>query len=236
MLNIKPLLRIFERDIYQFPTHELFGWLIDDLLGGFGVPIQYPPREEARELIKELSATYASLVRDHEPFSDLLGQLYMALAYSSVKGAMGQYFTPPSVALMMAQITIGADEMPRGRLVRVCDPTCGSGVMLLSAASVVMDRHGADSLADLSLTGIDIDSLCSKMAAVQLVANCVMHGISLGEILIYCGNALGLADKWTVVLHATHKKFDPVPAALHPDRIAAVREAAGRQRQQGIGG
>ena len=99
-----------------------------------------------------------------------------------------------------------------------------------------MRRHGADSLADLSLTGIDIDSLCSKMAAVQLVANWVMHCLSLGEILIYCGNSLGLTDQWKVVMHATHEKFDAVPPALHPDRIVAVQDAAAQQRQQQAGG
>jgi type I restriction-modification system DNA methylase subunit len=232
MLNVKPLSDIFERHIYRFPTHELFGWLLDDVLASFGVPIQYPPPKKARELMLNMSGTYGILVHEHAPFSDLLGQLYMAIAYTSVKGAMGQYFSPPTLALMMAEMMIGASEMPRGRAVRVCDPACGSGVMLLSAAEVVMRRHGEASLADLSLTGIDIDPLCSKMVAVQLMANCAMHGLSLGEVLIYRGNALGETDQWQVLLHAAHEDFDAAPPALHPDRIAAVQEAAAQQRRQ----
>jgi len=232
MLNIKPLSDIFERHIYRFPTHELFGWLLDDVLGSFGVPLQYPPPKEAREVVLKMSSTYASLVRENDPFSDLLGQLYMAIAYSSVKGAMGQYFSPPNLALMMAEMTIGASEMPRGRAVRVCDPACGSGAMLLSAAAVVMRRHGQASLADLSLTGIDIDPLCSKMVAVQLMGNCAMHGFSLGEVLIYCGNALAVTEQWKVVMHATHEDFDAAPPALHPARMEAVKAAAEQQRRQ----
>jgi len=228
MFNTKPLVALFEKHLYAFRTHELFGWLLDDVLAGFGVPIEYPPRAESHELLKELSGQYASLVRDHAPFSDLLGQLYMALAYRSVKGSMGQYFSPPNLATMMAEITIGGGEMPRGQPVRVCDPACGSGVMLLSTAEVVLRRHGEDSLKDLSLTGTDIDPLCSKMAAVQLLGSCAMHGLSLGEVVIYRGNSLGSPQDLTVVVHASNPAFDASPPAHHPARVAALQEAAAR--------
>lgn len=67
------------------------------------------------------------------PAQDLLGSLYMGLDFGN--GWKGQFFTPWHVAEMMARLNISDDtgsELAEKGYVSVCDPTCGSGVMLLA--------------------------------------------------------------------------------------------------------
>ncbi len=60
------------------------------------------------------------------------------------------------------------------------DPSCGSGRMLLASAFEIGNRH--------YYYGIDIDSTCVKMAAINLFLN----GIFKGEVM--CADALNPDD------------------------------------------
>ena len=67
------------------------------------------------------------------PAQDFLGSLYMGLDFGN--GWNGQFFTPWHVAEMMAKMNVSSDteaELTEKGYVSVCDPTCGSGVMLLA--------------------------------------------------------------------------------------------------------
>jgi type I restriction-modification system DNA methylase subunit len=107
------------------------------------------------------------------PFRDILGTIFMKLDVNSVRA--GQYFTPWPIAEMMARMTFDRGEFlrlvkERGE-VSVCDPACGSGVMLLAFGKVVHDAFGRDGTARLRLYGMDIDPRCVAMCRIQLRMN-----------------------------------------------------------------
>ena len=107
------------------------------------------------------------------PFRDVLGSLFMKLDINSVRN--GEFFTPWPIAEMMAMMTFDRDDFlnlvkERGE-VSVCDPACGSGVMLLAYGKVVNDALGRDGTNRLRLYGMDIDSRCVNMCRIQLRIN-----------------------------------------------------------------
>jgi hypothetical protein len=115
---------------------------------------------------------YVCAVEDM-PFSDILGELFMRLDVNSVRA--GQFFTPFPIAEFMAKIMFDKETFlgqvrEKGR-VTVCDPACGSGVMLLAFAKVVHDALGRDGTNKLELYGMDTDIRCVNMCRIQLRLN-----------------------------------------------------------------
>ena len=110
---------------------------------------------------------------EQAPFRDILGELFMRLDVNSANA--GQYFTPWNIAVMMASMQFDAGQFEqtaaRKGVVSVCDPACGSGVMLLAFASVVHAALGRAGLSRLELYGQDIDIRCVNMCRIQLRLN-----------------------------------------------------------------
>lgn len=105
--------------------------------------------------------------------SDVLGDFYEQNLYSE---RSSQYFTPWPVCKMMASITMGEDTGETEEPLRILDPSCGSGRMLLAGARTKGTRH--------EYYGIDVDHTCVKMAAINLFLNGIFHG----EVM--CADAL----------------------------------------------
>jgi len=107
-----------------------------------------------KELIAEFMTELAELNPDG--FADPLGEFYMThISY----GRLGQYFTPEPITDMTAMMIIGDDLKPGQK---VLDPACGSGRFILSAAKI--NRS-------LDFYGADLDSVCCKMALVNMLLN-----------------------------------------------------------------
>ena len=68
------------------------------------------------------------VIIDLENDNELLGESYMQLSSRSKASALGQFFTPMPICVLMAQIV----EVEPGKT--ICDPACGSGRTLLAAA------------------------------------------------------------------------------------------------------
>lgn len=66
------------------------------------------------------------------------------------------------------------------------------------------------------------------MCAAQILANLYTQRLELGELVIYRGNALGLREGLSVVIHTTVADLTPdiVLPAMHPSRIEALRMVA----------
>lgn len=162
MTDIKQLLKEFERFAHGQSLHNAFTELLNWTLLPFK---KYDSAEEQQlaletyrnhSKVKQL-ASMATIIGDlSEGFSDPLGELYMQ---AICNGHNGQYFTPEHVCDMIAAMTIG-DELLDGQT--VCDPTCGSGRMLLSAAKI--NRFAI-------LYGADLDIICCKMALLNMLLN-----------------------------------------------------------------
>jgi len=119
---------------------------------------------------------------DKKPFSDCLGDYYME--YLANKGN-GQFFTPPSVCDLMAQLT------PPKPFTAINDPCCGSGRFFLSTAK--LEKHNF-------YYGADVDYQCCQMAIINLCLNGLFGFISHM-------NTLSLKEwhRWEVKPHPKHK-------------------------------
>jgi len=93
-------------------------------------------------------------------------------------GRNGQFFTPQHVCDFMASITHSAKEnnIEDTRPLRILDPACGSGRMLIASHKIMGRGH--------EYYGIDIDRTCVKMCAL----NFFLNGIWRSEVM--CANAL----------------------------------------------
>lgn len=191
------------RLLCEHVLHRLVGWPID-------------PDQRHYEATLPLVEHYEADLRAHAPFSDLLGEIYMDLASRYSQRSMGQYFTPKPIASLMAAMQSGPAAMPADRMLRVIEPSVGSGVMLLAMLEQVVERHGPRALRQLSLTGIDLDGLCCRMAAAQLLVSVAMLDATLGELMILQGNALAPAEELSIVIHCTA----PIEAGVRHGQLA----------------
>lgn len=188
---------------YKYRSYELLRWLLGATLVDMGYKQDsyylYPP--EAREDMMKIIRCYVEAVSTNEPFTDILGPVYMELASHGSKQQLGQFFTPQPVAYMMAQMQmpeIGPN--PAGGLWTVQDPACGSGVMLLSFAQSILKDQGPDALLNYGFFGVDLDMTCAKMCATQFVANMLLHDLLIGEVEVLRGDSLR-QDGFTTMYH-----------------------------------
>jgi type I restriction-modification system DNA methylase subunit len=118
--------------------------------------------------------------------SDFLGEVFTVgeLANSS----RGQFFTPYHISRMMAEMSIGKSELPKGRVCKISDPCCGAGGMLIAGA-MVMKNRGFDYQRDALFFGKDIDHRCARMAFIQL-------SLIGAPAVIVCGDSLLMTCYW----------------------------------------
>lgn len=169
-----------------FNAMEVLSWMIDDCLAGFGVPMKQIPSEDLIPHLFELGGLYADEVIKQRPFADVLGLVYMEIVSHWQKKGSGQYFTPFEVAKLMSQMV--NEPLPDKEVIRICETACGSGVMLLAFLSNYLDTP--DVLRRLSLTMVDLDLVCSRMAPLQILANQHIFQLPLGELVAAQGDSL----------------------------------------------
>lgn len=217
---------------YRFRHGEMFRWMLSEALVLLGLPPWEPVPDEAKEQVHSSLRVYEEEVAANPPFTDVLGETYMALATAWGRSNMGQYFTPQTIARLMASMTLD-DSVPTDstRLITACDPAVGSGVMMLSLLQEVMARHGPEALTRFSVTGIDLDPVCARMFPLQVIANCSIHGLVVGEVVAYHGNALADLSGLRPVLHATAPGVKAPPASSRA-RLQAVANAAAQHAGQ----
>lgn len=126
---------------------------------------RYAAGEKGERGIDHLAALFGTVVQImEETRADILGDVFQgAITY----GGHGQYFTPENLCDLMAQMV--GDE---GKT--VSDPSCGSGRMLLAAATISPQRH---------FVGQDVDLRCVKITTLNLA----LHGL-YGHVI--WGNSL----------------------------------------------
>lgn len=121
------------------------------------------------EMIRKIILAYDREVTDSRKWFDPFGDFYQALASRSKQSALGQFFTPDSVVDMMVDLTGPQGEDITGKGLRISDPTCGSGRLLIAFYA----KHPGN-----YVYGEDLDPMCCKMACINLM----FHGCE-GEIV-----------------------------------------------------
>ena len=109
----------------------------------------------------------------------------------------GVHYTPRAIAdelverAFAAHLSVIASEVPFS----VCDPTCGAGVFLLSAADALVARGRTPFAALACLRGMDIDPEALEVARAELLVWARTHGVTaeLPSVLVV-GDALN--DQW----------------------------------------
>lgn len=118
-------------------------------------------------------------------FGDVLGSTFMMLDMGNA-GA-GQFFTPYEVSRLMGNMMMGngqdlIDKTDAQGFVRVLEPACGAGGMLIAAAHAMHDAQ-LNYQQCMHATAIDIDQRCVHMTFIQLallhVPAVVIHGNGL---------------------------------------------------------
>lgn len=134
--------------------------------------MSYVPKygAEGMKVMAQLYSIVTDAIEGHR--TDFIGPLYMKLELSgkSDRQARGEFFTPESVAKMMAQMivpqTIGELIEAQGYL-RVQEPTCGAGGMLIWVAQA-MENQGYDPRVYMYAEGVDINRGAFNMCYLQL--------------------------------------------------------------------
>lgn len=152
--------------------------------------LQVIAQYERAELDKLVQA-FAHLVMSYElrveaaDFGDVLGSTFMMLDMGNA-GA-GQFFTPYEVSRLMGGMMMGdgqalADKADAHGFIRVLEPACGAGGMLIAAVHALHDA-GLNYQLCMHATAIDIDQRCVHMTFIQLallhVPAVVIHGNGL---------------------------------------------------------
>lgn len=117
---------------------------------------------------------------------DLLGCVYTMMRSHSAKAARGEFSTPPNVAEMMAQVSLGGLRPGQS----ICDPTAGTGGLLRAAASTL--RADGRDPGDYLWYGCDI----SPVAVAGLAVNAHIWGLG-HQVVIGCADSLAEPD-WEV--------------------------------------
>ena len=219
----------------RYQPHELMRWLVSDVLAGFGVRTGIETPADLRTWLFDQGAEYARAVH-MAPFEDVLGALYQMLGSRGHRGMLGQFFTPQPVAELMAHmvgvVPVDASAADQGggpaRLLRMCEPACGSGALVLAFLRHLIEREGRSGPRRWSITAIDLDTLCAQICATQILSNILLGQFDLGELVVYSGNALAPPDRLKVVVHASARDQRPdlILPAIHPSRVVALRLAS----------
>lgn len=119
-------------------------------------------KEEMAHFAKMEAIVIGALEAKRESF---LGPVLEEIGASNMRN--GQFLTPASVANMMARVNVADVEYTPGKVIRVSDPACGAGVMLIAnGEALIQERHVAQ--CDILLIGGDIDKRACDMTYIEL--------------------------------------------------------------------
>ena len=185
--SIKPSKNAYEvfADWLVLAAAGFYAWKKDKL-------VEKEYKEIAKNYSKEdldkhaqlLAITVEALEEDDE--QDFLGEIFIDGEFRNKKKA--QVFTPFHVSKMMSKMIIGSDNLPKNDVLKIYDPCCGSGVMLIAAISVLRD-YGFNYQHNAFFIATDIDARCARMTYIQLS----LLGV---PAVIICGNTLTKETFW----------------------------------------
>jgi len=125
-------------------------------------------------MVELLSLTVEAL--EHEP-TDFLGSVFQESEVSSKWG--GQFFTPSSLSQIISALTLLDVDRKPGRVLRISEPACGSGGMVIAAFNQLEDEDKEW----VHFVLQDVDVRCFYMAYIQLFLLGISAEVVLGNTL-----------------------------------------------------
>lgn len=124
--------------------------------------------EKYAEAFNEAMSRYGDAACDYH---DPLGEMFMM---NISNGQNGQFFTPDHICELLSMLTVPKENDS------VCDPTCGSGRILLSALKNMISEGR-----EPWLYGNDLSYTCARMTLLNLLMNRARGEVSCGDALKY---------------------------------------------------
>lgn len=127
--------------------------------------------KQRQQVFPELFAMLVSIMDDSVNngfYGDFLGELFMVLELGNAAG--GQFFTPYSVCMVMAEMTYDGSlqgEIDRKGWTSCNDCACGAGATLIAMAEA-MQKHHVNYQQKCMFVGQDIDYTTGLMCYIQL--------------------------------------------------------------------
>lgn len=186
------------------------------------------PKPEQHKLFAEAFFSLGEIAdNDGAGFYDPFGDYFMEHFGNKFKG---QFFTPDPITELMAQLII-ADDTPPG--CNVCDPTCGSGRTLLSAAK--MNRN-------MVFYGADIDLNCCKMTVINMILNTMEGEVAWMDSLMMkhwkswhirkVHNGTGYLPYYTVTGPGETRFIERLQATMKAEGVETVEQLKVNKRNQ----
>lgn len=158
--------------------------------------------EKTVQQFAELTAITMTALLEN-PEQDFLGTVYHNLGLS--KSQAGQFFTPYNVGQMMARINMPDSlVLDKSRILRVNDPCCGAGCLLLAGYNVMREQlESTDPDWDKYVLFVaqDIDPLACKMCYIQMCC------IGVPGVVVVGNSLFPDAERAPTDFWFTHKYF-----------------------------
>ena len=185
--NIKSSKNSYEvfNDWLIMSAASLYSWKKDQGVESEFLEIAKQYNKEQLEKHSELLFIVVEALEKKE--QDILGQVFCNLGLTNAR--TGQFFTPYNISEMMAQMVIGDTVLPDNKLLRINEPCCGSGGMVIASIEV-LKRRGFNYQQNAYFIVNDIDARCARMAYIQL-------SLLAAPAVIWCGNTLTLETYWS---------------------------------------
>lgn len=213
--NMVPLMKEFDIQARTTGYYQLFADFLDFLIsyGSNGaIPYTGGYEKQCKALVLALDTC------NIEPFQDVFGALYEEIAGKGHKSNMGQFFTPEHICDFTAQITLM--EANTDRFLKMSEPCCGSGRMILSAGKVLAPSR------NYRWWAVDLDYTCARMCLLNCWFNAIPAYVVHGDCL-----AMNYYRAWTVEI------FYGIPVIVECDDImmGLLREQLGRPNHASAG-
>lgn len=187
-----------ELGVDNFPGENLYDWILSAW------------NEDLAEATGELIRIIGGLPPADLPGGDRLRELHQAFLPAPVRQRLGEFYSPDWLAQDALRLAVG--ELPDYKIPDICDPTCGSGAFLATAADWLKKRlikkgfprkHLFQEICS-RLVGYDVNPLAVLAARANLL-------LVLGELPLKNDTPLSLPVKQVDALEQTPlRRFDIV--------------------------
>jgi len=149
-------------------------------------------KEDVTMICKLFAKIVCELEKNQE--QDILGEVYMQLSIYSKQKA--QHFTPYYLSEMMAKMTLGTEE-ENNEPQMIYEPTCGSGVNLISAANI-MRANGINYQQNVYFVAQDLAPVVARMCYIQMSLLGMSGMVLIGDTL---KNNINEMERWYTPFH-----------------------------------